>query len=192
MKRLLSIVILLAATLPSHSQSTPSTTLATNVEEVSFDLVARDGKGRIVRDLRPEELQVFDNGAPVKLTSLRINETGPQTPGSTRLVIFLFAALPGDAAKLAADAAAEMVLTSGSKIDFAVLVLTPRLRLVESFTHDQKALLRAIGAATRFTTAKNNLGFDAPENALRTLADKTSQEQTNNSREGVSETTGTT
>jgi hypothetical protein len=88
MKRLPAFLVLMAAALPSASQSTPSTTLATNVEEVSFDLVARDGKGRIVRDLRPEELQVFDNGAPVKLTSLRINETSPQTPGQTRLVIF--------------------------------------------------------------------------------------------------------
>src|SRR5262249_36239913 len=97
MKRLLSIIILLAAALPSPSQSSPSTRLATNVEEVSVDLVARDGKGRILRALRPEELQVFDNGTPVKLTSLRINEAGPQTPGPTRLVIFLFAALPSDA-----------------------------------------------------------------------------------------------
>jgi len=38
--------------------------LKTTTSEVMFDLVVRDKKARIVRDLKPEEIQVFEDGVP--------------------------------------------------------------------------------------------------------------------------------
>ena len=38
---------------------------------VMLDVVVRDKKGRLVRDLRPEEIQVFEDGARQEITTVR-------------------------------------------------------------------------------------------------------------------------
>lgn len=42
-------------------------TIQSNATEVMFDLVVRDKKSRIVRDLKPDEIQVFEDGVPQTL-----------------------------------------------------------------------------------------------------------------------------
>ncbi|MCL6506865.1 MAG: hypothetical protein K6T59_07555, partial [Bryobacteraceae bacterium] len=49
-------------------------------QEVLLDLVVRDKRGRLVRDLRPEEIEVYDDGVPVKLTGFRL-VTGQDAAG---------------------------------------------------------------------------------------------------------------
>ncbi len=46
------------------SAQAPETSLQTTVSEVLLDVVVRDKKAHIIRDLRPEEVQVFENGVP--------------------------------------------------------------------------------------------------------------------------------
>jgi len=43
---------------------TPESSLRTTVSEVLLDVVVRDKKAHIIRDLRPEEVQVLENGVP--------------------------------------------------------------------------------------------------------------------------------
>jgi VWFA-related protein len=186
MMRVLPVVFVWAtATVPVLCQA-----IQANVDEVRLDIIARDSKGRVVRDLQAEDLRVFDEGVPVRLTSLRLNDANQSK--ETRLVTLLFAALPSDGARLAREAATEMVRAAGDDVDFAVFVLTPRMRLVEKFTHDRRALLRALDAATHTGATKTSIGYDAPENALRTLASQTSQDQAPAVGERVGEATDTT
>ena len=49
-------------------------------QEVLLDVVVRDHKGRLIRDLRPEEIEVYDDGVRQKLTSFRL-VTGSDVAG---------------------------------------------------------------------------------------------------------------
>ncbi len=63
MRNLICWLILPAVIAPAQ---TPSP-LRTTTTEVMFDLVVRDRKSKIVRDLKPEEIQVLEDGVPQTL-----------------------------------------------------------------------------------------------------------------------------
>lgn len=151
------LALLLAAPAPSRCQALPSPTLRANVEEVSLELVVRDRRGRIVRDLVPGDLRIANEGTPVKVTSLRFVPV-EQPSKTNRRVALLFDALSVEASKLARQAAEEMVRGAGESTDFAVLAITPRMRLVETFTHDRSLLARAVGTATEARANKSSPG----------------------------------
>ncbi|PYQ43114.1 MAG: hypothetical protein DMF77_10990 [Acidobacteria bacterium] len=50
---------------------------------VMLDVVVRDKKGRLVRDLRPDEIQVFEDGARQEITAVRFVETGRESVTAT-------------------------------------------------------------------------------------------------------------
>jgi VWFA-related protein len=58
----------------------PEPRLSATATEVLLDLVVRDKKARIVRDLRPEEVQVFDDGVPQKLRHFEFFEGSSTLP----------------------------------------------------------------------------------------------------------------
>ena len=74
MRYLAFFLIALPLTAPAQA---PEPTLHTTVSEVLLDVVVRDKKARIIRDLRPEEVQVFEDGVPQKLRHFEFFEGGP-------------------------------------------------------------------------------------------------------------------
>src|SRR5579859_3305310 len=48
----------------SEANAESTVTLRTNVNEVLLDVVVRNKSGKIIRDLKPGEVKVFENGAP--------------------------------------------------------------------------------------------------------------------------------
>lgn len=60
------IWLLLAFPLAAPAQETEPS-LHTSVNEVMLDVVVRDKKAHIIRDLRPEEVKVFEDGVPQTL-----------------------------------------------------------------------------------------------------------------------------
>jgi VWFA-related protein len=58
---------------PAQSTEAPPTTTA-NVNEVSLDLIVRDAKGKVVRNLRPDDVQILENGVAQKVMDLRFVE----------------------------------------------------------------------------------------------------------------------
>ncbi len=63
MRDLICCFILAAVIVPAQAPAP----LRTTTTEVMFDLVVRDKKARIVRDLKPEEIQVLEDGVPQTL-----------------------------------------------------------------------------------------------------------------------------
>src|SRR6202035_1203438 len=61
-------------TTPAAQTAQPNPTISVTSKEVVLDVVVRDKKGRTVRDLAPNEVEVTDNGEPVKITSFRLVE----------------------------------------------------------------------------------------------------------------------
>jgi len=56
------------------------TTIGVTAAEVSVDFVARDKKGRLVRDLRPEEVEVYEDGVRQEVELFRLVTTAPAEP----------------------------------------------------------------------------------------------------------------
>ena len=67
MREELCLLLVLPLTVPAQSPQSPEPTIRTTTSEVLLDFVVRDKNARIIRDLRPDEIQVFEDGVPQKL-----------------------------------------------------------------------------------------------------------------------------
>jgi VWFA-related protein len=131
---------------------------------VMLDVVVRDKKGRLVRDLLAEEVQVFEDGAKQAVTGFRFVETGrepaPAAPGAPpaparpeakqiSLVTLLFDQLGTEARIIARKAALEF-LASDHRADLWISVFTidRRMRLMQQFTTDRDQVRVAVDVAT--------------------------------------------
>jgi VWFA-related protein len=160
-------LILMAAAPPAVPQQQPtSTTIKTNVDEVLLDLVVRDKKGKPITDLTPEELTITDNGSKQTILSFRqvrgteaVSATGATETldpmRQIRLVTLAFE--PTDSPtqrKLAREAAIDLVKgDQGTNVFYSVVVIDTRLLLLQQFTKDHDALIKAIEQATQGVSA---------------------------------------
>src|ERR1700758_3944347 len=58
----------------ASSDQAPSSTIRSSAQEVVLDMVFRDKKGKTVRDIRPEEIHVSEEGVEQKVTSFQLLE----------------------------------------------------------------------------------------------------------------------
>src|SRR5258707_6859937 len=66
----------LFAQAPAPQKPGDGPTIRSSAEEVLLDIVVRDKKGRLVRDLEQNEIEISDDGAPQKLKSFRLVGSG--------------------------------------------------------------------------------------------------------------------
>ena len=126
--------------------ATDAPTASTNVDEVSLDLVVHDKKHKLILDLKPEDVAVTDNDAPVKLNSFRLVK-GDTTRG--HMITLVFDPFKGASAVDARNAANKILkIFPSNGYSFAVLDIAGRLRLIQGFTQDRKAVEQAIGTVT--------------------------------------------
>ncbi len=143
------------------------TVVRATAQEVLLDVVVRDSKGRFVRDLKPEEIEVSDEGAPQKLTGFRLI-TGKEQMGLTgeqgrllaerlpldparevRLVTLLFESVPVDQRKLARQAALDFLSRPlEQNVLAAVFIVSHRLHVLQEYTTDRERLRTAVEQAT--------------------------------------------
>jgi VWFA-related protein len=143
-------------------------------EVVLLDLVVRDKKGRTVRDLRPEEVQLLEDGVPQEILAFRLRGAGDDaaeaSPGETaaapaaeepaaarrdagappaNLVTLVFDQLGVDGRKIARQAGLALAtLTHRPDLLVSVFKVRERLELVQQFTADQAVIERAVREAT--------------------------------------------
>lgn len=166
----LAVAALLAVPAPAAPQAAgPAASGATPVfgsgaQAVVLDVVARDKKGRVVRDLRPEELEVKEEGEAKAIVSFRFVDRTPApasvaagapapapAPESIRnptLVTLLFDALDEEGRIFARRAALELLQTQDRPdLVFSVFYLGNRLQLLQQFTTDRAAAAAAVDRA---------------------------------------------
>ncbi|MGA2272599.1 MAG: VWA domain-containing protein [Bryobacteraceae bacterium] len=135
--------------------------LKTTVDEVVLDFIARDKKGKPVADLTKDDLTVSDNGVKEQPTSFRlvqgadaISQGGTTTKldplRQLRLVTLAFEALDSPTQrKTARDGAVDLVKgEQGGNVFYSVVVIDTRLMVLQQFTADKDALIKAIETAT--------------------------------------------
>ncbi len=141
--------------------SSPMPVVKSTVDEVVLDFIARDKKGKPVTDLKAEDLTVSDNGAKERPDSFRlvqgaeaIGQGGTTTKldplRQLRLVTLVFEAMgEADQRKTARTAAIDLVKgEQGTNVFYSVVVIDTRLLVLQQFTSDKDALVKAINDAT--------------------------------------------
>jgi VWFA-related protein len=173
---LCSLAIAVVAALPAVAQQpaapasgAPPVVKAT-AEEVVLDFIVRDKKGKPVTDLKPEDLSVLDNGAKQEFTSFRLVQGAEAlSQGGTvtrldplrqlRLVTLAFEALGEPDQRKRARAAALDLLNGqqGANVFYSVVEINTRLLVLQQFTSDKDALIKAVEQATAGLSAAHLL-----------------------------------
>ncbi len=146
-------------------------------DAVILDLVVRDGKGRPVRDLRREEIRIFEDGVEQEVRLFRLRETTAQlrlrpslaatrSPGETdrpaaadpptvdpfrylNLVSLVFDRLSLQGRRFARQGALDFLESGiGENTLVAVFFIDQKLGLVQPFTTDAGLIRSAIDRAT--------------------------------------------
>ena len=181
MKRAFLIPILVVAFgVVSRAQTqTAPPTFSTGTQAVLLDIVAKDGEGRSVPDLRADEVQLFEDGRRCAIESFRLVRSAappaakaapPSTateavlpaaaPSQANLVVLLFDKLPITLAPAARQGALELLKQRFPPNTWFAVFKSDRdgTRVLQPFTADPSGLAAAVKAAT--------LGDDARDNAM--------------------------
>ncbi len=155
----------LVAQQPSQQNTSGQDTrpvVRSTAQEVVLDVVFRDKKGRTIRDIRPEEIHVFEDGVEQKLTSFRLVEgSAPSNTTSTasgssesltldpmrqlRLVTLVFEGLDQDGKRFFRQALKDILDMSPEKnLYYSILTVDHGLHIVQPFTTNHTALLRSM------------------------------------------------
>ncbi len=183
--RLVFPVVLLATAVPrvAAPQEASPPTFQSEAQVVLLDLVARDGKGRPVTDLRADELQVYEDGRRCEAQSFRLVRAAsagtaspaaaasaqptasapqpePAAPSRANLVVLLFDALNVNTAPYARQGALDLLGRSfPPNTWFAVFkVYTRGTMVLQPFTSDRNRLRATVIAATTGDVRKSAIG----------------------------------
>ncbi len=164
------------------NQQTP--TIRTTTREVILDVVVRDKHHHVVTDIRPDEIQVFEDGVRQKINAFRNVQGVEQLRTEQRLATS--GSAPAAAGKpatmlrelnfvsivLAQIAPLDREFARQAVLEFlksdtlpntyvTVYRLNPALQVVQPYTTDKAALIRSVDAATKGVNVGTGLGISA-------------------------------
>jgi len=195
MSRTATLLALLLALLPRGSAQDPEepATIAVTAAEVTVDLVVRDEKGRLVLDLKPEEVEVYEDGVLQEVELFRLvtrdvledakprapegpgGEPPPTAPASRppdvaqgAVVALVFDRLGPEARRTAFDAATEWVkLPAVTRRQVGVFRIDQGLEMLQDFTDDRAAVREALDHV--LTSQPTSYRSEEDRERLRTL-----------------------
>ena len=142
------------------SRSIPTPEFALGTERVQVDLVVRDKKGAILRGLRAEDFEVYEDGVRQEVESLDLLERtlpalGAPLPSEAALKITpTFVALAFDRLSPGARVFAEQAMLRyldaplSTQAWFGAFAIDRGLTTLENFTPDREALRRAVSTVS--------------------------------------------
>ena len=155
----LLIAVLVASTAVKAGQPNPPLVRGDH-DEVLLDVVVRDKHGRLIRDLRQEEVHVTDDGTPVQPVSFQwVTLGGDQHAGAVpesqnakappRLITFVFEQFGPEGRVMARDGALAFIKAAeGVNVYYSVLAVATSVEVVQPFTKDPTEVRKAIERIT--------------------------------------------
>jgi VWFA-related protein len=114
--------------------------------EARVDVVARDRRGRIVRNLSAADFTIADGSAKLAVVDAKL--VGTADPAAPRLVSLVFQQMSGESAEISREAALALVAAARGNANFAVFLIDKKLSVLQPFTANTKAVRAAIERAT--------------------------------------------
>src|SRR5580700_2355884 len=196
--RALSLVCAALACLPLAAQEANLPVIRSTTQEVLLDAVVRDKKERLIRDLKPDEVRVLEDGVPQKLQTFRFTDADadapqpqsaqPSTPAASphgpalnplhnlNIVTIVFERMGPRSRLFAQQAAAEFLANEFRSNTYGgVFSLDFRLNALQPYTNNRDLLRQAIARATtgNYTEFRKD-----SENVLNNMAVEVSSGQT--------------
>ena len=153
----------------TSGQATPPTVRST-AQEVVLDMVFRDKKGRTIRDIRPEEIHVSEDGVEQKLTAFRVVDgkiaeslTVPKSSAEggslsldpmreVRLVTLVFEGLDQEEKRFFRQALKDILdMAPEPNLYFSILTIDQKLHCIQPFTADHSALLKSVDRSSMWS-----------------------------------------
>src|SRR5207302_6049910 len=153
----------------TSGQATPPTVRST-AQEVVLDMVFRDKKGRTIRDIRPEEIHVSEDGVEQKLTAFRVVDgktaeslsvsKSSAEAGSlsldpmreVRLVTLVFEGLDQEEKRFFRQALKDILdMAPEPNLYFSILAIDQKLHCIQPFTADHSALLKSVDRSSMWS-----------------------------------------
>lgn len=173
---LLTAFLLSASSLVAQGQSQQDTSgqatpaaVRSSAEEVVLDMVFRDKKGRTIRDIRPEEIHVSEDGIEQKLTSFRVVDgkttesvSAPKSPENkslsvdpmreVRLVTLVFEGLDQEGKRFFRQALKDILdMAPEPNLYYSILTVDQKLHIIQPFTADHSALLKSVDKSSMWS-----------------------------------------
>ena len=163
---LFTAIFLIIFSTPSLAQTqTTDSSVKIGSKEVLLDVIARDKKGRNIRDLKPEEIEIYEDGIKQTIASIKLIEADPQTENANvktaqpslpvdpsrpiNLVTMVFDNLDNSSRKLSREAALDFVNTGmRQNVLVAIYTVGSRFYVLQPFTSDKEKVRQAIVLAT--------------------------------------------
>jgi VWFA-related protein len=201
-KRALAVFILYPLIIPflsaQSAQKEQVPTIRTTTREVILDVIVRDKHHHAIADLQPDEIQVFEDGVKQKITAFRnvqgaeqlqteqalakgntspVVSATPKAPSTTlpelNFVSVVFAQIAPLNLEFAREAVLEF-LKSGHLPNTYVTIyrLDRSLQVIQSYTNNNAALLKAVDAAAKGVNTGSTVGASATvASALQTTVE---------------------
>ena len=173
--RVLSLVCAGLVCLPLAAQEANLPVIRSTTQEVLLDAVVRDKKERLIRNLKPEEVQVLEDGVPQKLQTFRFTDIdtdelqpagaqpaanaanaagAPHGPAlnplhNLNIVTIVFERMGPRSRLFAQQAATEFLANEFRSNTYGgIFSLDFRLNALQPYTNNQDLLRQAIARAT--------------------------------------------
>ena len=195
-----SCLLTLVMALPLNAQNAVSkreeAVFKAAAKEVLLDVVVRDKKGNLIRNLKQEDVQVSDDGVVQKILSFRLR-TGAElsteeaaaaapVPGAKpaetklnpareiRLVTLAFDRLGSEGRKLSRQAALDVLKTDGGpNLYWAVFMMDQRLSILQPYSSDRDKIAAGVEKAT---SASYSLFTEESDRIAKELAISSAQD----------------
>jgi VWFA-related protein len=189
-KRVLAVFIMCRLFVPVSAGQAPATqetpTIRMTTREVILDVIARDNHHHAIADLRPDEIEVFEDGVKQKINAFRnvqgaeqlqteqkqaqnkvpVASGTPETPATAlrelNFVSVVFAQIAPLNLEFAHHAVLEFLKSSSLPNTYVTVYRLDRaLKVVQPYTTDKTSLVNAVNAATKGVNAGGEAGISA-------------------------------
>src|SRR5215813_4138560 len=153
---------------PSAQERSSGLTIRLNTDLVMIDVTATDKSGNYIRDLRPEEIQVFEDGQQRNINFFAVtDESVLSRPLAVVFALDLSGSLRPDEMETLRHAAMKFTeLMKGDSV-FAALSFNYKVKIAQDFTPDPEKIERAFAKMDKFEGSTRI--YDALDRAIRML-----------------------
>jgi VWFA-related protein len=166
----------------ANTTGSSTSTVKINANEVTLDMTFHDKKGKVIDDIKPEEVHVYEDGVEQHVNSFKYIQ-GSQNPAAQaagaptaggipmdpmrelRLVTLVFEGLDQDGKRFFKQAVSDVLgMSPEQNLYFSIMVIDQKLDMIQPFTNDRTLLMKSIDKQMMWGT----LQYLAASAALKT------------------------
>ncbi|MDX2043453.1 MAG: VWA domain-containing protein [Acidobacteriota bacterium] len=160
------------------SDSKPVQTIRIDTDLITIDVTVTDKNGNYVRDLSPDEFQVFEDGKPKKLDFFAVtDETTLSRPLAVVFALDLSGSLKPEEIKTLREAALKFTELMQGESVFAALTFNYKVKILQDFTDNPAKLEKALAKTDRVEGSTRI--YDAIDRAVTMMTRKAPRSRKN-------------